>query len=168
MRNIPIISFVIDSSTPICWGPHPTFPGRVYEFYGRFQQELGCPDAGFLDFGYWTCSEYKLINTLELKGVILAPITVTDLRGHQLMIATDNTTVVAYINKQGGTPFQCTVMSSTGSVPMATNSRHSQTHSGLSKRDKSSGPPISAEPAHNNRVKAPPRNSDSGPPRRAK
>ena len=31
------------------------------------------------------------------------PITVSALRGHQLMIATDNTTVVAYINKQGGT-----------------------------------------------------------------
>ena len=51
-------------------------------------------------------------------------------------------------------------MSSSGSVPMATNSRHSQTHSGLSKRDRSSGQPISAEPAHNNRVKAKPRNSD--------
>ena len=43
---------------------------------------------------------------------------------------------------------------------MATKSRHShpgQTHSGLSERD--SGLPISAEPAHNNRV-SPPRNSD--------
>ena len=46
---------------------------------------------------------------------------------------------------------------------MATNSGHShpcQAHSRLSKRDRSSGPPISAEPAHNNRVKAAPRNSD--------
>ena len=89
------------------------------------------------------------------------------------MIATDNTTVVAYINKQGGTgslyqqtgwdPFPYLVISSSGSVPMATNSRHShpgQKHSGLSKRDRSSGLPISAEPAHNNRVKAAPRNSD--------
>ena len=54
-------------------------------------------------------------------------------------------------------------MSSGGSVPMATNSRHShlgQTYSGLFKRDRSSGPPISTKPAHSNRVKAPPRNSD--------
>ena len=54
-------------------------------------------------------------------------------------------------------------MSSSGSVPMVTNSRHShpgQTHSGLSKRDRSSEPPISAEPAHDNRVMAPPQNSD--------
>ena len=46
---------------------------------------------------------------------------------------------------------------------MATNCRHShlgQAHSGLSKRDRSSRPPILAEPAHNNRVKAPPQNSD--------
>ena len=48
-------------------------------------------------------------------------------------------------------------MSSSGSVPKATNSRHrhiDQTHSGLSKHDRSSGPPISPKPAHNNRVKA--------------
>ena len=54
-------------------------------------------------------------------------------------------------------------MSSSGSVPMTTNSRHShpvQTHSGMSKCDRSSRPPILAEPAHNNRVKAAPQNCD--------
>ena len=77
------------------------------------------------------------------------------LRGHQLMIATDNTTFVA--STTSWDPLQYPVMSSSGSVPMATNSRHShpgQTHSRLSKCNRSSGPPISAEPAHNNRVKA--------------
>ena len=58
-------------------------------------------DGGFSDFGFWTLSDHKFINTLELKGVILAPITVSALRGHQIMIATDNTTVVAYIKKHG-------------------------------------------------------------------
>ena len=46
-------------------------------------------------------------------------------------------------------------------VSMATNLGHShsgQTISGLSKRD--SGPPILAEPAHNNRVESPPRKSE--------
>ena len=57
------------------WNPHPTFPGRVHEFY-----ELGCPDTGFPDFGFWTRSVQKLINTLEFKGVIF---TVSVLRGHQ-------------------------------------------------------------------------------------
>ena len=53
----------------------------------------------------WTCSERKLhIIVLELMAVILAfQHWVAVLQGHQVMIATDNTTVVPYINKQGGT-----------------------------------------------------------------
>ena len=53
----------------------------------------------------WTHTDRKLhINCLELKAVIhalqhWAPV----LQGHQVMIATDNSTVVSYINKQGGT-----------------------------------------------------------------
>ena len=55
--------------------------------------------------GIWTCIDRKLhINCLELKAVTCAlqhwaPL----LQGHQVMIATDNSTVVSYINKQGGT-----------------------------------------------------------------
>ena len=55
--------------------------------------------------GFWTRIDRKLhINCLELKAVIRAlqhwaPL----LQGHQVMIATDNSTVVSYINKQGGT-----------------------------------------------------------------
>ena len=55
--------------------------------------------------GTWTCIDRKLhINCLELKAVIFAlkhwaPV----LQGHQVMIATENSTVVSYINKQGGT-----------------------------------------------------------------
>ena len=55
--------------------------------------------------GFWTRIDRRLhINCLELKAVIRAlqhwaPL----LQGHQVMIATDNSTVVSYINKQGGT-----------------------------------------------------------------
>ena len=55
--------------------------------------------------GTWTRTDRKLhINCLELKAVVSAlkhwaPV----LQGHQVMIATDNSTVVSYINKQGGT-----------------------------------------------------------------
>ena len=55
--------------------------------------------------GFWTRVDRKLhINCLELKAVIhalqhWAPL----LQGHQVMIATDSSTVVSYINKQGGT-----------------------------------------------------------------
>ena len=53
----------------------------------------------------WTRSGRQLhISVLELKAVILVlQYWVSVLQGHHVMIATDNTTVVAYINKQGGT-----------------------------------------------------------------
>ena len=109
---------------------------------------LGRPDGGFPDLGFWTRLNRKLhINTLELKAEILAlHHWVSVLRGHQLMIATDNTSLY---QQTGWDPFSHPVTSSSGSVPMATNSGHShsgQTHSGLSKCD--SGPPIVAEPGH--------------------
>ena len=55
--------------------------------------------------GVWTHSEHELrISVLELKAVILAlQHWVAVLQGHHVLIATDNTTVVAYINKQGET-----------------------------------------------------------------
>ena len=55
--------------------------------------------------GTWTRTDHKLhISCLELKAVISSlqhwdPV----LQGHQVMIATDNSTIVSYINKQGGT-----------------------------------------------------------------
>ena len=55
--------------------------------------------------GSWTLTDCKLhINCLEFKAVTLAlqhwaPL----LQGRQVMVATDNSTVVSYINKQGGT-----------------------------------------------------------------
>ena len=55
--------------------------------------------------GTWTHTDRKLhINCLELKAVIHAlQHWAQVLQGHQVMIATDNSTVVSYINKQGGT-----------------------------------------------------------------
>ena len=55
--------------------------------------------------GIWNHTDHKLhINCLEFKAVVCAlqhwaPL----LQGHQIMIATDNSTVVSYMNKQGGT-----------------------------------------------------------------
>ena len=55
--------------------------------------------------GTWTHTDRKLhINCLELKAVSHAlQHWAQMLLGHQVMIATDNSTVVSYINKQGGT-----------------------------------------------------------------
>ena len=55
--------------------------------------------------GTWTHTDRKLhISCLELKVVFHAlQHWAQMLQGHQVMIATDNSTVVSYINKQGGT-----------------------------------------------------------------
>ena len=61
--------------------------------------------AYFKISGLWTHTDHKLhINCLEFKAVVCAlqhwaPL----LQGHQIMMATDNSTVVSYNNKQGGT-----------------------------------------------------------------
>ena len=77
------------------------------------------------------------------------------------MIAIDNYCCSLYIDQQTGpNPFPYPVTSSSGSVPLATNSRHNhpgQLHSGMSKHD--SRLPISAESAYNKRVEYIPRTS---------
>ena len=54
--------------------------------------------------GTWSLPESKLhINHLELKAVFLALKEFQDLCSNNIvLVATDNTTVVAYINKEGG------------------------------------------------------------------
>ena len=54
--------------------------------------------------GTWSVPESKLhINHLELKAVFLALKEIQDLCSNNIvLVATDNTTVVAYINKEGG------------------------------------------------------------------
>ena len=54
--------------------------------------------------GTWSLPESKLyINYLELKAVFLALKEFQDLCIHEIvLVATDNTTVVSYINKEGG------------------------------------------------------------------
>ena len=54
--------------------------------------------------GTWSFPESKLhINYLELKAVFLALKEFQDLRSDKIvLVATDNTTVVSYINKEGG------------------------------------------------------------------
>ena len=62
---------------------------------------LGQNSTGVL----WSLSEKHLhLNLLEMKAVLLAlQFFKTDCRNNQVLIASDNTSVVAYINKQGGT-----------------------------------------------------------------
>jgi len=63
--------------------------------------------------GVWTREEaLSHVNSLELRAVFLALMSFEELiKGQSLLIRSDNTTVVAYINHQGGThsppPFVC-------------------------------------------------------------
>ena len=131
------------------WNPYPAFPGGIHNFADASTQGWGAHlgISRFQVFGpvQTACST----STLWSSRPLFSP-SITEFQSYW---ATYNITVVVYINKQGGNPFPYPVTPSSGSVPIATNSRLShlgKTHSGLSKRD--SRLPIMAQPAHNNRV----------------
>ena len=71
------------------------------------------------------------------------------------MIATDNSTVVLYINKQGGTRSPTLLHLTVGSE----HNSPSKTYSRLSERD--NRPPISSESANTERVESPPRDRET-------
>ena len=85
--------------------PIRTFRANLTIFTDASTQGWGAHMGDSKILGTWTLSDRKLhINCLEFKEVTFAlqhwaPL----LQGHQVMIATDNSTVVSYINKQGGT-----------------------------------------------------------------
>ena len=113
--------------------------------------------------GIWAPLDHGLhINCLELKAVEAAlhhwaPV----LQGHQVMIATDHSTVVSYIKKQGRNQVPLLVTSGSGAFCVVRSSEHScpsKTHPRLSKCD--NRPPISSQSANTDRVESPPRNRE--------
>ena len=113
--------------------------------------------------GTWTRTDRRLhIICLELKAVFHAlQHWAQMLQGHQVMIATHNSTVVLYINKQGGT-HSPTLLRLTVDLLLwleAQNIIVRARHTRLSERD--SRPPISSEPANSDRVVPPPRDSET-------
>ena len=73
-------------------------------FYRGIKRRVGCSLKRAYCKGNWSLPESKLyINHLELKAVFLALKEFQDLISNNIvLVATDNTTVVAYINKEGG------------------------------------------------------------------
>ena len=67
--------------------------------------------------GFWSIIYKKQhINVLEMKAVLLAlQAFAVHIKGHSVLLATDNITVAAYINKQGGDSFPDLVQPSSGS-----------------------------------------------------
>ena len=93
---VPIVSYVRN--------PYLIFPGGVHDFTDASTQCWSIHMGDSQIAGVWTRSKRRLhINVLEFKAVILAfQHFVAVLQCHHVLIAMDNTTVVAYINKQGG------------------------------------------------------------------
>ena len=76
---------------------------RKSDIYRHLKCRLGAHSGQNSTGGLWSLSE-KHIHLLEMKVVLLAlQFFKTDCRNNQVIIASDNTSVVAYINKQGGT-----------------------------------------------------------------
>ena len=111
--------------------------------------------------GTWSLPESKLhINYLELKAVFLAQKEFQDLyKNNIFIIAIDNTTVVAYINKEGGGdkvgPSVCLSVENPNLVYQQTGYSQSPTHS--KPAECGSRHAIQARPDNSNRVVSPPR-----------
>ena len=105
--------------------------------------------------GTWSLPESKFhINHLELKAVFLALKEFRTLVSNKtVLIATDNTTVVAYINKEGGVEIGlpvCPTVENTVLVYQATSNTQGTSHPRPAERD--SRQAIQAWPDHSNRV----------------
>ena len=97
----PIFSYLENS--------HPTFPGGLYNIYGRLNTGVGRPHGGFPDLGY--LNPYRPQAPYQLSGTqrdnfSLAPLGYSD-SGPPGYDRYGNTTVVSYINKQGWTHSPC-------------------------------------------------------------
>ena len=104
--------------------------------------------------GLWSDREKRLhINVLELKAVSLALRDFKDQCQNQtVLVATDNSTVVAYINKQGGNSLR-DVLSPVGNhdlVPSLPHNIESQAHSRVSECD--GRPTVQVQPSAVNRM----------------
>ena len=103
--------------------------------------------------GLWSDREKRLhINVLELKAVSLALQSFKDQCQNQtVLFATDNSTVVAYINKQEGThSAEMCAVENHDLVPSLPDNLESQTHSRVSKCDGRSS--VQVEPIAVNRM----------------
>ena len=110
--------------------------------------------------GTWSLPESKLhINYLELKAVFLAQKESQDLHKNNIvLIAIDNTTVVAYINKERGDivgPSVCLSVENPNLVYQQTGYSQSPTHS--KPAECGSRHAIQARPDNSNRMVCPPR-----------
>ena len=114
--------------------------------------------------GTWSLPESKLhINHLELKAVFLALKEFQDLCSNNIvLVATDNTTVVAYINKEGGDEIglpMCPTVENPVLVHQETGNSQGTSHPRPAEHD--SRQAIQTWPDHSNRMVPSPRSVSS-------
>ena len=137
----------------------PTKIGSA-DIYRRIKRRVGAHLNEGTARGTWSLPESKLhINHLELKAVFLALKEFQDLCSNNIVpVATDNTTVVAYINKEGGDevgPSVCPFVENPDLVYQQTGNPQSSTHPRPAECD--SRQAIQTRPNHSHRMVPSPR-----------
>jgi len=100
---VPVLTWWTDTSRLRAGVPLQRPPPSVRFFTDASTQGWGAHCEGATCQGVWSHQEAKLhINVLEMRAVRLAIEHLTPAPGSVLLVATDNSTVVAYVNKQGG------------------------------------------------------------------
>ena len=137
--------------------PLRTFQAEFTIFTDASTQGWGAHMGDSQISGTWTHTDRKLhINCLELKAVFHAlQHWAQMLQGHHVMIATDNSTVVSYINKQGGT-HSPTLLQLTVELLLWLEAQNIIVRARHIPGCHDSRPPISSEPANTDRVVPPP------------
>ena len=100
----PHLDWWLDGANVLKGQPLHPLQHAVLLFTDAANEGWGAHLGDFTARGVWSPVESRLhINYLELKAVLLALRQFEHLcRDHIVLVATDNTTVVSYINKQGG------------------------------------------------------------------
>ena len=97
---------VDDVQTCTSFLPHSSITANPSSLHGRLSGRVGCSLQRESCFGHMgtTVGTQTHLNLLELQAIVLAMIHwEPEFVNQVVLVATDNTTVVAYINKQGGT-----------------------------------------------------------------
>ena len=93
-----------EQGLPVYHGATVSAPTRLVSIHGCESGGLGCPYGRSLSLGLWSAYwQTQHINVLELRAVMLALKSFHQIIPNcHILLSTDNTTVAAYLNKEGG------------------------------------------------------------------
>ena len=151
----PHLDWWLDETNVLRGQPLHPLQHAVQLFTDASNEGWGAHLGDFTARGVWSPLESLLhINFLELKAVFLAIRQFEQLCKDQIvLVATDNTTVVSYINKQGGYEVRlslCPPVETSVLVPPQRHNLEGKAHSRSLERD--SGQTVQTQPSDSNRV----------------